>query len=428
LAHAFPHLDPGWAWRGMADNLLEREIVHQILPDGGDFESSVPYQRLVVEILLSAYALSKHRQLPQSAEYRERLLASLRFIRALRQEGGRMPQIGDADDGRAHILSGYGTAWHESMDSLLVAGAHVLNCPELAAGADSATQVEALFWGPPSCEPAVAASPQSNLTVLRDSQITVLRQAESYLLFANGCVGTHGVGNHKHNDQLAIEWAVGRQPLVVDGGSYAYTCDAAARNEFRSTRTHNTVTVADEDQHRTDPKLLFRLFQEGATEIVATKSADDTVGVAALHRGYERLDPPLTHTRRVLMQPDGIVVVNDQFDSSGRHPLRWCFLLYPGLTATLSPGHLQLHGPHGGGTLLFDDKATAKLSDAWYSPGYGKRIRTQILVIERLHDGRPAHFALVPIGATTSSFADIVDGAEQFWNLDARAVACAAAA
>lgn len=421
LAHAFPHLDPGWAWRGMADNLLEREIVHQILPDGGDFESSVPYQRLVVEILLSAYALSKHRQLPQSAEYRERLLASLRFIRALRQDGGRMPQIGDADDGRAHILSGYGTAWHESMDSLLVAGAHVLNCPELAEGAGDEAKVEALFWGPPSTEPAVATTPKASLTVLPDSQITVLRQAESYLLFANGVVGTHGVGNHKHNDQLAIEWAVGRQPLFVDGGSYAYTCDAAARNQFRSTHTHNTVSVAGEEQHRTDPKLLFRLFQAGAAELVGTKSADDTVGVAAMHRGYERLDPPLTHTRRVLMQPDGIAIIDDRFESDGRHPLRWFFLLYPGLTVKLDAGRLQLHGEHGGGTMLFDEDTTAKLVDAWYSPGYGKRVRTQALVIEREHDGRPAHFALVPHGVTEPFFVDAADGSEQFWNADVRA-------
>lgn len=427
LAHAFPHMDPGWAWRGMADNLLEREILHQILPDGGDFESSVPYQRLVVEILLSAYALSKHRQLPQSAAYRERLLASLRFIRALRQDGGRMPQIGDADDGRAHILSGYGTTWHESMDQLLVAGAHVLNCPELAEGVGPEARVETLFWGPPSTESAVAALPKSNLIVLPDSQITVLRQAESYLLFANGVVGTHGVGNHKHNDQLAIEWAVGRQPLLVDGGSYAYTCDAEARNEFRSTHTHNTVSVNGEEQHRTDPKLLFRLFQEGAAELIGTKSTDETVGVVGRHCGYERLDPPLTHTRRVLMRPDGTVVLDDRFESAGRHPLRWFFLLYPGLTMQLEAGRLQLQGEQGGGTMLFDDRGDAKLVDAWYSPGYGKRIRTKALVVERHDDGRPVHFALIPTGVAEPTFADAIDGSEQFWNSDVRA-SCAIAA
>jgi hypothetical protein len=422
LALAFPHLDPGWAWRGMAENLLEREIQHQIHCDGGDFESSVPYQRLVVEILLSAYALSQHWQSPLTHEYRSRLTASLKFIRALRQDGGRMPQLGDADDGRAHVLSGYGRNWQESMDTLLVAGAQVLNRPDLAAEADDAARVESLFWGPPQAQPATAAprSPVVPLTILPDSQLAVLRRADAYLLFANGAVGTHGIGNHKHNDQLTIEWAVKQQPLFVDGGSYCYTCDAAARNEFRSTTTHNTVTVATEEQHRTDAKMLFRLFQEGPAEIVRSKEADDVCGVESRHLGYTRLNPPLIHTRRVLMRNDGAAIVNDRFQCTGRHALQWYFLIYPGVRARLESNRLVLNGDRGAGVVLFDGLADVALVDAWYSPGYGRRLKTLALVARRTDECSAVDFALIPENITVPTLSELSSLSEQFWQSNDR--------
>src|SRR5262249_27175023 len=152
-----------------------------IHPDGGSFESSLPYQRLVVEMFLSAYAMSLHAQHPFPDAYRDRLLAALRLIRAVRQPGGRVPQLGDCDNGRAHVFSGYGAWQQERMDHLLAAGARVLNCPELARDVDDRDAVEAIFWETPAVpraaplEPGpIAEFPDAGFVVLRNGPTTAL--------------------------------------------------------------------------------------------------------------------------------------------------------------------------------------------------------------------------------------------------------------
>ena len=380
----FRGLDAGCVWRGIAETSLEREIQLQILPDGGSFESSVPYHRLVVEMFLSAYALSLQYDCPLSDAYRDRLMAALRWIRILRQSNGRLPQVGDADSGRAHIFTGFGNWDQEKMDHLLVAGAKVLNCPELAEGIENSAKAEGLFFDvsvPTPCELPVSQS----VCVLPDSGLAVLRADKTYLLMSNSIVGTGGFGNHKHNDQLAIEWILGDQPILVDGGSYIYTRDAEMRNRFRGTATHNTVMIDETEQHTLIPEHLFRLYQEGScgfNDPVETKTA---VSMSGWHDAYGRLDAPVVHTRDAsINKSDGTVRITDQLQGGEEHRSRWHFLLHPGITALIEDDVVLLKQ---GDTLLArivsqEGVGGWLIEDAWYSPCYGKRVATTAIVAE----------------------------------------------
>lgn len=384
ISIVFRGLDAGCVWRGIAETGLEREIQVQILPDGGGFESSVPYHRLVVEMFLSAYALSLHYDCPLSDAYRERLIAALRWIRILRQQSGRLPQVGDADSGRAHIFTSYGNWDQEKMDHLLVAGAKVLNCPELAEGIEDAAKAEGLFF-----DVSAPISPElpmdQGASVLPDSGLAVLRGGPSYLLMSNSIVGTGGFGNHKHNDQLAIEWVVGEQPILVDGGSYIYTRDAEVRNHFRGTATHNTVMINDTEQNKLIPEHLFRLYQEGSCGFNDAEETDDSVSVSGWHDAYARLDPPVVHTRHISVnKSDGTVVIEDHLKGVGEHRSRWYFLLHPKISAVIDDDDvllrqgddLKAHVVSREGGLIWS------IEDGWYSPCYGKRVATKALVAE----------------------------------------------
>ena len=79
--------------------------------------------------------------------------------------------------------------------------------------------------------------------------MTVMRRNDDYLLITNGIVGTGGFGNHKHNDLLSFEYHAAGAAVIVDPGSYVYTSDPDARNLFRSTRSHNTLSVDDQEQN-----------------------------------------------------------------------------------------------------------------------------------------------------------------------------------
>jgi hypothetical protein len=393
IGYAFPELDTNYVWRGLGEYGFEREIARQVHPDGGSFESSLPYQRLVVEMFLSAYAMSLHAQHPFSDAYRDRLLASLRLIRAVRQPGGRIPQVGDCDNGRAHLFSGYGTWRQERMDHLLAAGARVLDCPELARDLDRRDAVEAIFWDTPAVSRTTWVE-LGSIVELADSGFVVLRNGRTTVLVTNSRVGTEGFGNHKHCDQLAVEVCAGDQPIFVDAGSYAYTSDPTERNRFRGTAMHNTVMVDGEEQHDLNPSWLFRLGQRGEASRFETAQRDGVVCATARHTGYAHLDPPIVHERQVRVAADGSVGIEDRFDRPAGHRLRWQFLLHPEIAAVPAGDGIRLTWRHGAADFDVPGPLRADLVDSWYSPSYGVKIPTRALVVEAASAPAAVIFAL----------------------------------
>jgi hypothetical protein len=396
LATTHPDLDSNVVWRGLSEHALEREIRVQLNADGSSFESSVPYHRLVTEMFLSAYALSLRHGRRFSEEYSTRLMRALAFIRAIRQPGGRVPQVGDADNGRAHILSEYGRWNQESMDHVLVAGAQVFNWPSLLDGIDPSAQVERLFWGIPDQGDAIEVPPQSNPTLFPDFGLAVVRTADVTAVLTNGPVGTSGFGNHKHCDQLAVEIVVGDQPLFVDGGTYCYTSDPSARNHFRGTASHNTVMVAATEQHEFKPEWLFRMFQTGTTSLETGVDAGQQ-WIRGVHTAYERLTPAVIHRRTVSVTEVGTVTIDDVVDGGEGHPCRWHFLVHPSVSVALEGHTAVLSWTNGTARFELPTSLNARIENGWYSRAYGVRAAAQTLVCEAAHGVREARFELTRV-------------------------------
>jgi hypothetical protein len=381
IAYTFPELDANCVWRGLAEFGLEREIEVQIHPDGGSFESSLPYQRLVAEMCLSAYAMALHVGRPFSRQYRDRLLASLAMIRTLRQPDGRIPQIGDCDNGRAHILTRYGTWRQESTDHLLAAGARVLHCAALVDGIAHADRIEEVFWDVADPVPAEWTGARC-AERFPDSGLAVLRNDRAIVVLCNGRVGTMGFGNHKHCDQLAVEVCIGGRPVFVDAGTYVYTSSPEERNRFRGTEIHNTVTIDGTEQHQLRPDWLFRLFQEGDAWLCEPEMCDGGARVRGGHTAYTRLVPPVVHERDVTLSSTGTIVITDRFDAPAMHRFRWHFLLHPDVRAERRDPAIRLTWASGSAVFTAEPRLAFEIADSWYSPSYGVRIPTTALVGE----------------------------------------------
>lgn len=396
IAHCFPHLDAGVTWRGIAERALEHEIRIQMLPDGTNFESSLPYHRLVTEMFLSAYALSLHVRSPLSKGYKKRLLRALMNIRDLRQANGRIPQIGDNDSGRAHKLADYGKNETANMDHLLLAGAKVLNAPALIEGLVDQHCPESLYWNVAAKDVSVLPK-QSDTLVLKDAGIAVLRSNFSYVSISNGSCGTEGFGNHKHNDQLAIEWAVGKQSIFVDAGSYTYTQDVDERNRFRSVKMHNTVCVSDEEQNELIPEHVFRLYERGKKWIRPAIEKDGYLSVEAGHSAYEFLDQPVRHQRLIVMEQEtGVIEIEDTFSGLNTHCLRWFFLLDPKITVSIHQDVVTFGRPDEIASLTSTPALPWQVEEAEYSPGYGHKVPCLALVANLKKGVKRVTIKLVP--------------------------------
>jgi hypothetical protein len=208
-----------------------------------------------------------------------------------------------------------------------------------------------------------------------------VREGGHYLLVTNGVVGTKGIGNHKHNDQLAFEYHVAGRPLLVDPGSLAYTGDPSTRNLFRSTASHNTVRIDGVEQNELKPELLFRLFESSHPEHLRFERTEAHVEYQGRHVGYRRLEAPVTHERTLrFLRGSGALLIADLLAGHGDHVLTWHFHAAPGVKFRRAAPRL-FHLEDGGARfcLWLPDALTGDPVEAACSPSYGVRVPSQAL-------------------------------------------------
>jgi hypothetical protein len=387
LSAVFCDLPRGRTWDRRCRSWLIQELRIQVLPDGADYESSVPYHRFVTEMFLGSIRLADCAGEPLPESFTDEVQRMMAFLAAVLRPDGLMPQVGDADDGRLHVLSEYGHWRPQDASHLFGAAASVFRNGAWLAHAGESGRWESEWWGldpaavpsvPPSEAPAMRHFPQAGLTVMRPGR--------DYLLITNGMVGTAGFGNHKHNDLLAFEYHVDGQPVIVDPGSYVYTSDPAARNLFRSTMLHSTLSVDGEEQNEIRPEWLFRMFEKAHPEHLAVREDADTLEYRGRHGGYTRLTQPVRHERTFrIRRSDRSLVISDMLEGYGTHSLRWHFHFAPGVTVEkLSSDAIHVHGGPVSVRMTLPPQLTAAIAPGWYSPSYGVRQRCTMVDLDAM--------------------------------------------
>lgn len=313
--------------------LLEQEILHQVYGDGGDYEASTGYHVLVTQMFLFAYRLMRVSGIVPAASFLERLRAMYRWMALLADDQGRLPNVGDCDDGRIELL-------HDDLARLSSpSGANSLLIPSflglMAAMLQEPCRWESkdLMWfgdvrhhsaaTPQTCENKTSAH------VLVNSGIAVARRnGTSAFLFAVPN-GIRGMGSHAHNDKLSAIVRLSDDEFLCDSGTFTYTRDASSRNHFRSTAAHNTVLVDDQEQNRIDerPIALFSLSNDAEVSPVECGERDGSFLLSASHSGYRRLG--ILHQRTVNVDRSGFVHIDDRFTGVGRHSFQAHFHLGP---------------------------------------------------------------------------------------------------
>ena len=363
-------------WERRARLAFEREIGRQVLSDGVGFEASLGYHGLALEIFLIAWWVCTVRGRPLSDAYERRLRLMLAVSLAVRQPDGRIPAFGDADDGR--VLPA-GPARGLGHDHLLWAGAGLLATPRPGGGPPDAEVAWNFGLDAWSAAGSAPAAPPPRSAAFSAGGIYVLAGGGTHVVVRCGDVGQNGNGGHAHNDLLSYELWRGR-PVVVDPGTYVYTADPRARDEFRSTAAHNTVNVDGAEQNPIPPGQLFRLPQVATPRLSRWRDSDDRTILIAGHDGYRRLGSRIDHQRRFdLDRVSGELRVVDELSGSGEASAECRIHLASGVDPHLQGNRAEL-GP-GGGAIQFDgEEISVSLEEGWVSPSYGVRLRAPVLV------------------------------------------------
>ena len=341
------------SWRAFAIRELVREMDRQVLPDGVHYESSLSYHRLVTEMFLSSAVLCRRHgvELPQA--FYDRLAKMCAFVEGYTKPNGLAPQVGDGDNGRLHVLTGYGLCDIRDHRHLLAVGGVFFDREDWLAAAGP-WWVEGLWFGgaqqtAPRAEEREQVQHRS--VAFPEGGFYILRGQDDYVLFNCNPPGTSGVGSHKHNDLLSLEVQLGGEDILVDPGCFLYTSDSQAYNRFRGTAYHSTVRVDQTEQNRLIPGKLFCLHPDSRLHVLQWEIDGPVELVAAEHDGYGRLSDPVRHRREVRYhRTNGSWRVIDHLSGfvgrSQSHRLEW--------TLTFAP-HCSLH-PEGTGWHVLTSK------------------------------------------------------------------------
>lgn len=362
-------LDHGW-------RVLNEELPRQVLPDGVDFEGSVPYHRLALELFLLPALYRERVGLTVPAGYSARVIEMARFAAAYSREHGTIPLIGDADDGRVLPFGGQERNDHRYLAGLVGVHWQIPDLIEASAG----SRAEA-FWllgaaaagGLPATE---TPSHPPGSRAFRHAGFYLMRGPGNHVFVDCGPVGMAGRGGHGHNDCLSFEAVLDGVPLISDCGSYVYMASIEQRNAFRSTLYHNTPCVDGEELNRfVAPQYLWLLQNDALPQVRRWEEGGPIEVLVGAHTGYRRLARPVTPVRTLALDHQHrMLMVHDEFEGSDEHRVEIPLHFAPGVEIADALGEtIRLQAGSRNFVLRWDDGERWKLrvTDGRISPSYG---------------------------------------------------------
>ena len=394
LGMLLPEFKESKTWREFGLKELETEMFKQVYPDGGDFEASTSYHRLATELFLSATLLARLNGHNFSEKFMERLEKMLEFIYQITKPDGTIPLIGDQDNGRLHRLK----VWNDeslewkNFQPILAIGCILFENMKWGKAADLHWEEAIWFFGTEALlaykecirNPYV----QMQSTGFEDTGLYIMRSDDIYAAIDLGPVGQNGYGGHAHNDTLSFELSASGQTWIQDSGTYVYTSDYKARNLFRSTGFHNTLTFPDYEQNHFDARSLFRLKNESNSRLLSWYTESDYT----YFRGeFQRTKyPKLIHHRSFFLdRKERALVITD-----------WCTEEVGQFVIHISPGLRleKVEKPSLGIKLInlaeesalvlsvSSESTKMEISDSWISESYGVRNLSKTIFFEQPAD------------------------------------------
>ena len=289
IAMTFPEFAHSAAWRQKAFDFLANQINIQVRPDGHQIEQSLIYHRGCIDWFANTAKLAKlnGQEAAFPAEFWQRLEAMCEVFLKLGLPDGYSTQFGDdhSSVGWRSLLREWGEIFDRADFRYLAS------------------------------DGAAGAPPAETAFALKDSGFYSMRSGWKRdaicLVLKNGLDG----GYHSQPDNNTFELYAGGRRLMPDSGTYIYSGNAeavAARNWFRQTAVHQTVTLnGGNTLYR--PTLLQWLPGENLTTLVVENA------------GY----PDLTHRRAVLFVEKSFFVIIDEALGAGTGAVDAHFQLLP---------------------------------------------------------------------------------------------------
>ncbi|WP_394242067.1 heparinase II/III-family protein [Halopseudomonas laoshanensis] len=351
-----------WAKEGR--RWLENRANRLIALDGSFSQYSLNYHRVMMDTMVMAEVWRRSRQLPKfSPRFYQRCSAATLWLHAMIQpESGDGPNLG-ANDG-ARLLPLTDTDYRDYRPSVQLASAVFLKKRAYAKEGDWNLPLSWLKLDLPQEMLPAPSSRQfddGGYTVLRDGSAMAMLRYPRFRF------------RPSQADAMHLDFWLGGENWLRDGGSYSYNTDPELANYFPGTQAHNTVEFDGRDQMPRISRFLFGdWLKTRSIEPLATQDGMETF--AAGYRDRQGCE----HVRRIALKTSSLRVEDKVQGFHKKAVLRW----------RLKPGNWVLEGTQvscDGVSLTVASSVPLKrieLVQGWESRYYLQKTALPVLEVE----------------------------------------------
>mgnify|MGYP003665421709 FL=1 len=284
-------------WYNYAINKTEKEFHLQFLKDGVNFEKSIPYHRLVVELFFTSFLVMQRSDIKLNQETLAIFKNTSNFIKGVTKPNLSTPIIGDNDS--ASVFQNDNVSLNNHSNMLQLASLFLKD--ESLNISDELYHSSVEFFGVNTINSSVNEE-AFKLNYFEKGGFISAKTKSDYFITDYGEVGMNGKGGHGHNDLFSFELMLDNQDIIVDPGCYTYTGNLELKNEMKSSLYHNGLVVDNTE-------IASQIGEWGISNIAIPKKVsciikENKVLISGEHNGYERLQRPVKHKRTFTLAKD----------------------------------------------------------------------------------------------------------------------------
>ena len=290
-------------WVKKSFDVLVAEMEKQNYADGVNKEQAISYQQFVLDFFILAGLLGEKNNIKFPENYWQRIEKMIEFVASIIDKNGSVPNIGDADDGYAVILSE--KEWFNICQSLIATGAVLFKRGDFKSKSNGFDEKSFWLLGVDGFEKFNALEEKRFETIKKfdEGGYYVIgsndgKDDEIKAVFDCGPLGYLSLAAHGHADALSFTLSIGGREVIVDPGTYAYHTQKEWREYFRGTSAHNTIRINKKNQSVSGGNFMW--LKKARASLLDWKSDNQNDFVKGEHNGYMRFKDPVKHEREIL--------------------------------------------------------------------------------------------------------------------------------
>lgn len=303
-------------WLDLSLKILSEELVKQNYKDGVNKEMSLHYQSFVMEAYGILYLTCKKNNIQLPDFWKKYLSSMSEFLADCCGEYGEVIVFGDNDEGKIIDFLGKQEDYYRYVLQLM---GMILDKRYIVEQMIN----ENIYW--------LVDKKDIEQYRVKDLYIpqhvschelggyTILRSKDRKVLIGmdHAKLGFGAIAAHGHADALSIQVFYEGHPVLVDAGTYNYHVPDQARNEYRSTRMHNTVWVKCEQAEMLGPFLWGKRYKVNLVDVNLQETYVE-VKAQITYKG-------ISHLRKVIFDYNRKIIVVDNVKGTKEAQQIWHF-------------------------------------------------------------------------------------------------------